>query len=82
MSETTSPAVRELLAWIDRRPRTYGQVLEAWRSTCPRLTAWEDALLAGLVSVERGASLDEGRVALTGRGYAVLAGTMAGAAAG
>jgi hypothetical protein len=44
----------ELLAWIAERPRTYPETIEVWKSSCPRLTVWEDALSDGLVRVERG----------------------------
>jgi hypothetical protein len=66
---------RELLAWVARCPRTYADTMEAWRSSCPRFTAWEDALYAGLVRVERvlGTRNGEARVTLTPRGQAVLA---------
>lgn len=74
MQETDSPAVRELLAWVARRPRTYAETMDAWRSTCPRLTAWEDALLAGLVRVERGDRLDRCAVTLTVSGADLLDG--------
>jgi len=39
----------ELLEWISLRPRTYAEVLEAWRTTCPRLSIWEDACIDGLI---------------------------------
>ena len=48
---TTSPLTQERLAWIERQPRTYAETMEAWRSCCPRLTIWEDALADGLVDV-------------------------------
>jgi hypothetical protein len=50
--------------------------MEAWRSTCPRYTVWEDALAAQFVKVERGVRLrmGEARVTLTPRGQAVVAG--------
>jgi len=44
----------QLLAWIAERTRTYPETIEAWKSSCPRLTVWEDALFDGLVRVERG----------------------------
>jgi hypothetical protein len=50
---TDAPTL-ELLAWVSSRPRTYAETIEAWRSHCPRLLVWEDALLDGLVRVERG----------------------------
>ena len=56
----------QLLEWIAERPRSYDETMDAWRSHCPRLTVWEDALASGLVSVQ-------GRsVALTDAGTAAL----------
>ena len=43
--------VLELLAWVAARPRTYGETMEAWRTSCPRMPVWEDAVTNGLVSV-------------------------------
>ena len=69
------PLVRDLLEWIERAPRTYADVTETWRSTCPRFTVWEDALEARLVRLERCAGMrcGEERVALTELGNAALA---------
>ena len=47
-----SALTMQLLAWIAARPRSYQDIMEAWRSTCPRLTIWEDAVGDGLVFVE------------------------------
>ena len=66
MTEPLSPTTVELLAWVARRPRTYAEAIEAWRSNCPRLSAWDDALTAGLLRVERG------RVTVTDRGCLLL----------
>jgi hypothetical protein len=49
-----SAPMLELLTWIAERPRTYPETLEVWKSSCPRLTVWEDAVSDGLVRVERG----------------------------
>jgi hypothetical protein len=57
----------ELLNWITARPRTYEDVVEAWRSNCPRLAVWDDAAAAGLVTAGRAG------VALTDSGLAALA---------
>jgi len=38
-----------MLEWISSRSRTYAEVIEAWRTSCPRLSIWEDACIAGLV---------------------------------
>ena len=52
----TAPTL-ELLDWLDSRERSYAETMEAWRSHCPRLTIWEDAISDGLVRVERGGVL-------------------------
>jgi hypothetical protein len=52
---TATTQTRELLAWIDARPRTYDETIEAWTTSCPRLSVWDDAVSAGLVTVRRGA---------------------------
>jgi hypothetical protein len=57
----------QFLAWVADRPRTRTEVMDAWRSTCPRLTVWEDAVIDGLVQLDA-----SGRVMLTGRGRALL----------
>src|SRR5579862_5291066 len=66
------PETRELLAWIAARPRSYGETLDVWRTSCPRHSLWEDAQLAGLVRVQPGAGT--GGVALTPLGQDVLDG--------
>jgi hypothetical protein len=43
--------------------------MEAWRSTCPRLSVWEDAIIGDLVRIESGA---DRAVSLTPRGRVVL----------
>lgn len=68
MQATISTATRELLIWLASQPRTYAEAMEAWRTSCPRLSAWEDALDDRLIEVERGARLPECRVVLTARG--------------
>ena len=52
MAEPVSLSMREFLSWVSARRRTYAEAMEAWRSTCPRLTVWEDALLGDLIHIE------------------------------
>jgi hypothetical protein len=69
MSQPARLITLQFLAWVADRPRTYGEAMDAWRSTCPQLSVWEDAIIAGLVQIESG----NGRaVTLTPRGRAVL----------
>jgi hypothetical protein len=63
----------QVLAWVAAAPRTYEHAMDAWRSTCPRLSIWEDAILDGLVAIARGATRNQSRVALTPKGRALLA---------
>ena len=35
--------ILDLLEWLAARERTYEEVMEAWRTSCPRLPVWEDA---------------------------------------
>jgi hypothetical protein len=52
MSAIIEPLVLDLVEWVAREPRTYAEVMDAWRTSCPRLTVWEDAVERGLVSRE------------------------------
>jgi hypothetical protein len=50
MAETINALVLDLVEWIARTPRPYSEVIETWRTSCPRLTIWEDAVEAGYVA--------------------------------
>ena len=67
----------EFLAWLAARPRSYEETMDAWRSSCPRLSVWEDALSAGLVALQSGEArgMSNARVVLTPDGWAALAAT-------
>ena len=67
---TPSPLTLDMLEWLAAGPQPYGEVMEAWRTSCPRLSIWEDALEAGLVA--RGAG-HAAPVAVTTQGRACLA---------
>ncbi len=49
MTEITEPLVRDLVEWIAKEPRQYRDVIDAWRTSCPRLMVWEDASERGFV---------------------------------
>ena len=55
MTETTDALVLDLVEWIGRGPRPYSEVIETWRTSCPRLTIWEDAVDRGYVARQPGA---------------------------
>ena len=64
----------QFLGWIAARPRTYAETMDAWRTSCPRLSVWEDALGDGLVAQDAEAGVAQGRarVVLTPLGRARL----------
>jgi hypothetical protein len=49
MSDTTDALLYDMLGWLAREARPYTEVMDAWRTSCPRLTVWEDAVERGLV---------------------------------
>ena len=72
MSDVLTPLTVEFLAWLAAEPRDYVDVMDAWRTSCPRLTVWEDAIDGDLITRTHkpGEPL---RVSLTASGRAVLA---------
>jgi hypothetical protein len=52
-SERVDSLVLDLLEWIGREPRPYVEVLEAWRTSCPRLPVWEEANQRGFIKRHR-----------------------------
>jgi hypothetical protein len=49
MTDAPEALVLDLVEWVAAAPRPYAEVIETWRTSCPRLTVWEDALERGLV---------------------------------
>ncbi|MEX0805835.1 MAG: hypothetical protein WD688_21335 [Candidatus Binatia bacterium] len=74
MSEPFSPLLLQFLAWVSSRRRTYDEAMEAWQSTCPRHTVWEDAIIDGLIQVKSTGPLHPSHVTLTPKGKTILDG--------
>jgi hypothetical protein len=49
MLKSADPLVLDFVEWIARQPRLYSEVIDTWRTSCPRLTIWEDAADSGYV---------------------------------
>jgi hypothetical protein len=64
MARVDAPTLllREFLDWVAARPRSYDEVVEAWRSSCPRHPVLDDAFTERLIAVV------DGRVVLTPAG--------------
>jgi hypothetical protein len=72
MPDRVSLLTVDFLQWISSRPRTYADAMEAWRTSCPRNSVWEDALIGGLIQIENGNRVNESTVSLTPKGKAIL----------
>ena len=71
MSDAVEPLILDLLEFIAGGERPYAEVMEAWRTSCPKLPVWEEASARGLLTrvVKEGVPF----VAITPSGRALLA---------
>ncbi len=73
--------ILDLLEWIGPHPRAYTEVMDAWRTSCPRLPVWEEANERGFIGSGTGGSTEGSAggaetgefVTVTSRGAAFLA---------
>ena len=74
---TVHPLTLDFLGWLAACPRSYAETMDAWRTSCPRLSIWEDALADGLVAVARlrGDAGHREIVVLTDAGHDLLSST-------
>ena len=49
MADSTDHLILDLLEWLGTGARPYAEVLDAWRTSCPRLPVWEEANERGYV---------------------------------
>ena len=49
MSKSIDALILDLLEWIGPTSRPYAEVMEAWRTSCPRLPVWEEANERGFI---------------------------------
>ena len=67
MSDPIEALILDLLESLAPEPRAYAEIMEAWRTSCPRLPVWEEANDRGFIS------MDGSSVALTATGLEHLA---------
>jgi hypothetical protein len=53
MSDTVDALLRDMIGWLARDARSYAEVMDAWRTSCPRLPVWEEANDRGYVEQKR-----------------------------
>jgi D-3-phosphoglycerate dehydrogenase len=62
--------ILDLLEWLGTTPRPYAEVMDAWRTSCPRLPVWEEANERGFLARHRVTGTGEFvTVSATGRAY-------------
>jgi hypothetical protein len=49
MDDDLDNLILDLLEWLGPSPRPYAEVLDAWRTSCPRFPVWEDANDRGFI---------------------------------
>jgi hypothetical protein len=63
----TETLILDLLEWLAKSDRTYEEVMDAWRTSCPKLPVWEDANDRGLVITQQVQGLSVVRITSSGR---------------
>lgn len=53
MADPVHALILDLLEWIEPESRPYREVIEAWRTSCPRLPVWEEATDRDLIELRR-----------------------------
>ena len=69
MTSAHASLTLQLLEWAAASPRSRSELMEAWKSTCPRLSIWEDACADGLLGCGPGR---DAPVFLTEKGQGLL----------
>ena len=67
----------DMLAWLAPEAQPYAEVMDAWRTSCPRLTVWEDAFERGLVEHAREGGVPLVRITQAGRAFLAERGGLA-----
>jgi hypothetical protein len=61
--------ILDLLEWVSTRDRSYEEVMDAWRTSCPRLPVWEEANERGLIQKEEVNGRYVVRISSSGRAF-------------
>ncbi|WP_019143134.1 hypothetical protein [Noviherbaspirillum massiliense] len=65
MNNSHDALTLQMLEWIAQGTHSYAEVIDVWKSSCPRLSIWEDACADGMVNAAPGMA---GIVSLTEKG--------------
>lgn len=70
MTDAVDALILDLLEYVANGGKDYADVMDAWRTSCPRLPVWEEANDRGLVT--RAQADGRATVAITASGRALL----------
>jgi hypothetical protein len=59
VTDTVDTLILDLLEWLGTSPRPYDEVLDAWRTSCPRLPVWEEANARGFIERNGGSGTEQ-----------------------
>ena len=71
MPDPVDVLILDLLEWISPDGKPYREVMEAWRTSCPRLPVWEEANELGFI--ERHCHGSEAMIRVSALGVKALA---------
>ena len=71
MIDPVESLVLDMLEWIGPVARPQSEVMEAWRTSCPRLPVWEEANVRGYLTRSHVAG-EEARIAVSDLGRHAL----------
>ena len=69
MSDPIEALLFDMLEWIAKEERSYAEVMDAWRTSCPKLPIWEEANDRGFITRECRHGYPTVAVTTLGRGY-------------
>jgi hypothetical protein len=72
MFDPMESLIADLLEWIGPHPRPYPEVIQVWRTSCPRLPVWEEANSRGFITHTYQAGIG-GFVSVSALGHTFLA---------
>ncbi len=57
MSDPIEALILDLMEWLAPQPKAYSEVMNAWRTSCPRLPVWEEANNRKFLTQDRSSGL-------------------------
>ena len=67
MADVVEALIYDLLEWVAKGEKSYEEVIDAWRTSCPKLPVWEDANDRGLITQEQVSGRSMVRITAAGR---------------